>query len=650
MSENKGLSHSAYGGIDGKDYVPYIPASQVLPELTFLSIFIGVVLAAVFASANTYLALNVGMTIAAGIPAAILGTGLLRIFIKRSVILEANMISGIAAMGESLAGGIVFTLPAIIIWGMNLSFSTIVIVTLLGGLLGILFVVPLRKYLVIEEHGKLAFPESMAAAEVLVTGNSGGAGFKTVMTGLGLGAAYKFLSGGLLLWAEEPEWAINLTQGGKPVYQSFFGLDAMASLAGVGIIVGIEASLYMFAGSVVANFALIPLIKYIGATSTVALFPATIPISEMSAGAIRGSYIRYIGAGAVAAGGFISLAKSMPTIVKSFKSAMSGIGGSAGTKRTELDVPMTWVIGAAGLVFFLAWMLPMIKAGAVGAFMAVLFSFFFAVVSARICGIIGASNNPVSGMTIATLLFVTSVLKALGYVGNAGMITAITIGGIVCVAIAVAGGAGQAMKTTYIIGGTPKKVQIGMYLGIMVGCLAAAGTMLLLINTYGIGGDNGIAAPQATLMSMVVQGVMDGQLPWSLVLVGMTFGVMCELLGIPVLPVALGIYLPIHLSSGILVGGIVRLLVEKKFKKSDEAQGKIQVEKGILLASGLVAGDAIMGIVVAVLAALKLSGSVGIGAKIMPALTQNHWTALAVYLLFAAWIYRFTIKVDKKTA
>jgi len=650
MSENKGLSHDAYGGIDGKDYVPYIPASQVLPELTFLSIFIGVILAAVFASANTYLALNVGMTIAAGIPAAILGTGLLRMFIKRSVILEANMISGVAAMGESLAGGIVFTLPAIIIWGMNLSFSTIVIVTLLGGLLGILFVVPLRKYLVIEEHGKLAFPESMAAAEVLVTGNSGGSGFKTVMTGLGLGAAYKFLSGGLLLWAEEPEWAINITQGGKPVYQSFFGLDAMASLAGVGIIVGIEASLYMFAGSVVANFALIPLIKYIGATATVPLFPATIPIAEMSAGAIRGSYIRYIGAGAVAAGGFISLAKSMPTIVKSFKSAMSGIGGGKGTQRTDLDVPMTWVIGAAVLVFFLAWALPMIKAGAVGAFLAVLFSFFFAVVSARICGIIGASNNPVSGMTIATLLFVTSVLKVLGLVGNIGMVTAITIGGIVCVAIAVAGGAGQAMKTTYIIGGTPKKVQIGMYLGIVVGSLAAAGTMLLLIKTYGIGGDHGIAAPQATLMSMVVQGVMDGQLPWSLVLVGMTFGVMCELLGIPVLPVALGIYLPIHLSSGILVGGIVRLLVEKKFKKADEAQGKIQVEKGILLASGLVAGDAIMGIVVAVLAAFKLSGAVGIGAKIMPAITQNHWTALAVYLLFAAWIYRFTIKVDKTTA
>lgn len=650
MSENKGLSHSAYGGIDGKNYVPYIPASQVLPELTFLSVFIGVILAAVFASANTYLALNVGMTIAAGIPAAILGTGLLKMFIKRSVILEANMISGIAAMGESLAGGIVFTLPAIIIWGMNLSFLTIVIVTLLGGLLGILFVVPLRKYLVIEEHGKLAFPESMAAAEVLVTGNTGGSGFMTVMTGLGFGAVYKFLSGGLRLWSEEPEWAINLTQNGKPVFESFFGINALASLAGVGIIVGIEASLYMFAGSVVANFALIPLIKYVGATSTVALFPATVPIAEMSAGAVRGAYIRYIGAGTVAAGGFISLAKSMPTIVKSFKAAMSGIGGGAGTKRTELDVPMTWVIGAAALVFFLSWTLPMIKAGAVGAFLGVLFSFFFAVVSARICGIIGASNNPVSGMTIATLLFVTSVLKALGYVGNVGMVTAITIGGIVCVAISVAGGAGQAMKTTYIIGGTPKKVQIGMYLGIMVGCLAAAGTMLLLVQTYGIGGDNGIAAPQATLMSMVVQGVMDGQLPWSLVLIGMALGVMCELMGLPVLPVALGIYLPIHLSSGILFGGIVRVLVEKKFKKTDEAQGKVQVEKGILLASGLVAGDAIMGIVVAVLAALKLSDAVAIGPKLFPAIAQSQWTSLAIFVLLAVWIYRFTIKVDKKTA
>lgn len=647
MSEKKGLSHTAYGGIKGDDYTPYVPASEAMPELTAISIVIGCLFAAVFAAANTYLALKVGMTIAAGIPAAILGTGLLKFLFRRNNILEANMISAVAAMGESLAGGIVFTLPAIIIWGMDLSFTTIVVVTLLGGLLGILFVVPLRRYLIVEEHGKLAFPESMAASEVLVTGSTGGSGFKTVLTGIFGGALYKFLSGGLLLWAEEPEWTINVMQNNKPIYQTFFGIDAMASLAGVGFIVGIEASLYMFAGALVATFGLIPLISYIGAGLTTPLFPATVPIGQMSAGAIRGNYIRYIGAGAVAAGGFISLAKSLPTIIKSFKAAMSGIGGQGGaTKRTELDVPMTWVIGAAVLVFFLSWLLPIINIGIVGALLAVLFSFFFAVVSARICGIIGASNNPVSGMTIATLLFITSVLKATGKTGDAGMVAALIAGAIVCVAVAVAGGAGQGLKASFIIGGTPKKVEIGMYIGLVVGAIAAAGAMLLLIHAYGIGGDKGIPAPQATLMSMVVKGVMTGQLPWSLVLVGMTFGVMIELMGLPVLPVALGIYLPIHLSTGILVGGIVRVLVDKKFKNNDTVL-KEKTEKGILLASGLVAGDALMGIVVALFAALKVSDAVGIGAKFMPSISGSNWVALAVYMLLAYWIYRFTVKEDK---
>lgn len=650
MSEKKGLSHTAYGGIRGEDYVPYIPASEAMPELTAFSIIIGCILAAVFAAANTYLALKVGMTIAAGIPAAILGTGLLKAF-KRSYILEANMISGVAAMGESLAGGIVFTLPAIFVWGLHMSLGTIIIITLLGGLLGIFFVVPLRKYLTIEEHGKLAFPESMAASEVLVTSNAGGAGFKTVLTGIIGGGIYKFLSGGALLWLEEPNWDINIMQNKKPIFQSFFGADVMASLAGVGFIVGIEASLYMFAGALVATFGLVPLIKYVGATSTVALFPATKPIALLTAEDIRGNYIRYIGAGAVAAGGFISLAKSLPTIIKSFKAALSGIGGKGGsTKRTDLDIPMTWVIGAAALVFFLSWLLPMIHIGIVGALLAVIFSFFFAVVSARICGIIGASNNPVSGMTIATLLFVTSVLKATGMTGNDGMVAAIIAGAIVCVAIAVAGGAGQALKTTHIIGGTPKKLEIGMYLGVAIGAVAGGAAMILLINTYGIG-DKGIAAPQATLMAMVVKGVMTAQLPWAFVLIGATFGIMIELMGLPVLPVALGIYLPIHLSTGILVGGIVRVLVDKKFKKNQEVL-KEQTEKGILLSSGLVAGDALMGIVIAAIAAAPaswdLANKVGFGARFMPSITGSPWTASIVFLLLAFWIYKFTVKVDKK--
>ncbi|MFL0270216.1 OPT family oligopeptide transporter [Candidatus Clostridium radicumherbarum] len=501
-----------------------------------------------------------------------------------------------------------------------------------------------------EEHGKLAFPESMAAAEVLVTSNAGGAGFKTVLTGMLAGGAYNFLSGGLLLWSTEPNWEIALKQNGKSIFESFFGFDAVASLAGVGFIVGIEASLYMFAGALVATFGLVPLIKYVGASSTVALFPATKPIAELGADAIRSNYVKYIGAGAVAAGGFLSLAKSLPTIVKSFKAAMSGIGGKGGeVKRTDLDVPMTWIIGAAALVFFIAWLLPIIHVSAIGALMAIIFSFFFAVVSARICGIIGASNNPVSGMTIATLLFITSILKATGMTGDTGMVAALLAGAIVCVATAVAGGAGQGLKTSYIIGGTPKKVEIGMVLGLVVGALAGGAVMLLLIHTYGIGGAKGLPAPQATLMSMLVQGVMNAQLPWAFVLVGVTFGVMIELMGLPVLAVALGIYLPIHLSAGILVGGIVRVLVDKKFKK-DESLLKEKTEKGILLASGLVAGDAIMGIVIAILAAVKLADPVGIGARMFTSITSSNWTATITYLALAYWIYRFTIKADKKAA
>lgn len=649
MEKKKGLSHTAYGGVKGEDYIPYIAADQAMPELTVVSIIIGCIFAGIFAMANAYLALRVGMTIAAGIPAAILGTGVLRI-LKRKYILEANMISAIAAMGESLAGGIVFTLPALIIWGMKLDFATIVVVTLLGGLMGILFIVPLRRYLIVEEHGKLAFPESMAAAEVLVTANAGGSGFKTVLTGILGGGLFKFLAGGFLLWKEEPEWTINIMQNNRPIYQSFFGIDAMASLAGVGFIVGIEAALYMFAGSLVATFGLVPLIKYVGAGLTTPLFPADIPIGQMTAGEVRGAYIRYIGAGAVAAGGFISLAKSLPTIIKSFAAAISGIGSkSESTKRTEQDVPMLWVLFAAFLVFALSIILPMVKIGVAGALMAVLFSFFFAVVSARICGIIGASNNPVSGMTIATLLFVTSVLKATGLTGNKGMVAALITGAIVCIAIAVAGGSGQALKTSYIIGATPRKNQIGMYLGVIVGAIAAAGAMLLLVNTYGIGGEGGVAAPQATLMSMVVKGVMTAELPWSLVLIGATFGIMIELMGLPVLPVALGIYLPIHLSSGILVGGIVRVLVDKKFM-NDETKLKEQTEKGILLSSGLVAGDALIGIIIAAIAAApkiwKLGETIGVGTRIAPEFTGNNWTATAIFLIFAVWIYKYTIKSD----
>ena len=624
MDERRKLSHSAYGGINGEEYIPFIPTSQAMPELSIYSIIMGAVFAMIFAAANTYLGLKVGLTIAAGIPGAILATGLLKGLFKRNNILEANMVASIAAVGESIAGGIIYILPAIILWGLELKISTSVVVTLLGGLVGIFFVTPLRKFLIVEEHGHLVYPESMAAAEVLVNGSEGGSGFKTVLLGLGIGGGYKLASGGFALWSERPEWVMKSYQG------AVFGIDTLASLLGVGFIVGTEASLYMFGGAVVAWLGLIPLIKYIGTGLTEPLFPSTQLISEMGASDIWSQYIRYIGAGAVAAGGFISLGKSAPTIIKSFKSAMAGLGKKSGEKVTRIneEPPITWVIGAAILVFILSWILPQVNAGFIGSLMIVIFSFFFAVVSARMVGIIGASNNPVSGMTIATLLFVTAVLKLTGNIGQKGMVTAVLVAGVICVAIAVAGGTAQSLKTTFIIGGSPKQVQIGMYLGLVFGAVVAGAVLLMLNNTYGIGSES-VPAPQATLMSMVIEGVMTGELPWVLVFIGVSIAVFAELSGLPVLPVALGLYLPIHLSAGILFGGIMRTLVERKFK-NDENMMKAKVEKGILISSGLVAGDALMGIVVAGFATFGLD--VAFGTKILPSITQSPIFATIIFV------------------
>lgn len=638
MENSKKLSHDAYGGISGEKYVPFVPTKVAMPELSIYSIIMGAVFAMIFAAANTYLGLKVGLTIAAGIPGAILATGIFKGVFKRNNILEANMVASIAAVGESIAGGIIYILPAIILWGLDLKISTIVIVTLLGGLVGIFFVTPLRKFLIVEEHGKLVYPESMAAAEVLVSGSEGGSGFKMVLMGLLIGGGYKLSSGGFALWSERPEWVI------KPYQGAVFGIDTLASLLGVGFIVGTEAAAYMFGGAVVAWFGLIPLIKYIGAGLTQPLFPSTVLISEMGAADIWSKYIRYIGAGAVAAGGFISLGKSAPTIIKSFKAAMAGVGkkNDGEVNRINEEPPIVWVIGAAILVFVLSWILPQVKAGFIGSLMIIIFSFFFSVVSARMVGIIGASNNPVSGMTIATLLFVTAVLKVTGNVGQDGMVLAVAIAGVICVAIAVAGGTAQSLKTTFIIGGSPKKVQIGMYIGLIFGAIVSGYVLLMLHNTYGIGSE-AVPAPQATLMSMVIEGVMTGELPWVLVFVGVSISVFAEVSGLPVLPVALGLYLPIHLSSGILFGGIIRTLVERKFK-GDDSLKKEKVERGILISSGLVAGDALMGIVVAGLATLGIDVAFGMN---FAGITQNSVFSTAVFIILGIVIYYIACGKDK---
>jgi putative OPT family oligopeptide transporter len=629
-----GLSKFSYGGCKGSDYVPYVPTTEVMPEITGYSIIMGILFALLFAAANTYLGLKVGMTISAGIPGAILAIGLLRGLFRRNNILEANVVSVLAAMGESLAGGIIFVLPALILLGFGLSITTIIIVTIIGGLMGVFFITPVRRYLIVEEHGTLIYPESMAAAEVLVTGTEGGGGFKTVLLGLGIGAVYKMLSGGFAFWAETASYTIKSYQG------TIIGVDTLASLMGVGFIVGTKTSTLMFSGSVVAWLALIPLIKLFGAGTTHAIYPSKIPIPQMDAWTIWSSYIRYVGAGAVAAGGFISLAKSLPTIVSSFRQASAGMrkGESGTVSRMNREVPLTWIIGAAVLAFLLTWFVPVVGGGPVGALMAVVFSFFFAVVSGRMVGLIGASNNPVSGMTIAALLIVTTVLKLMGNTGNDGMTTALMIGGIICVAIAVAGGTAQSLKTTFIIGGNPRNVQIGMFVAVAVAAVAAAGTLMLMNTAYGVGTAK-IPAPQATLMKMIVQGIMTAQLPWTLVGIGVALAFFCFLVDVPILAVALGIYLPMSLTTGVFAGGIVRALVERRTKsvKNDDA-----VDKGILLASGLVAGDALFGIVVGAIAAV--GADVAFGLKWFPSIAANNLLAFAMFLLLAIFVYWYSLR------
>ncbi|MBD8047836.1 OPT family oligopeptide transporter [Clostridium faecium] len=637
--EKKKLSHTAYGECKGEEYVPFVPTSVAMPETTGYSIILGIILACLFAAANTYLGLKVGMTISAGIPGAIIATGVLKGMFRRNNILEANMVASLAAMGESLAGGVIFILPALILWGLNLSIITVVIVTIIGGLMGVFFITPLRRYLIVEEHGNLIYPEGMAAAEVLVTGSEGGQGFTTVMTGLGVGAGYKLFSGGFALWGEQANYIIRNYQG------TMMGFDTLASLLGVGFIVGTRASLLMFGGSVIAWFALIPLIKFLGAGLTSPLFPATKIIADMDAMEIWSSYIKYIGAGAVAMGGFISLAKSIPTIVTSFKQAMSGIGTSSNEKisRIDLEAPLTWVILAAAFGFALTWLLPMISGGFLGGIMAVVFSFFFAVVSARMVGIIGASNNPVSGMTIATMLFVTTIIKLTGGISQAYMTKCILIGGVVCVAIAVAGGVAQSLKTTFIIGGTPKKVQIGMFIALAIAGIFAALVINMLNKAYGIGTE-AVAAPQATLMKMIVEGIMTARLPWTLILVGAAIALFCEMASVSILPVALGIYLPITLNAAILVGGIIREIVERRFTKDKERKSEA-VERGTLLASGLVAGDALMGIIVAAFAAAEID--IAFGTRVIPRLTQSNGFAFVMFLLLGIWIYKFSCRREQ---
>ena len=587
-----------------ESFKPYISADKVLPEFTVTSILMGIILAVVFGAANAYLGLKVGMTVSASIPAAVISLGVIRVIMKKNSILESNMVQTIGSAGESLAAGAIFTMPALFLWAEEgkiamPGYLEITLIALFGGILGVLFMIPLRKALIVEEHGILPYPEGMACAEVLLAGEEGGSNASTVFAGMGLGAAFKFIVDGLKIVPSD------IATPNIKGYAGQIGVEIYPALIGVGYICGPSISSYMFAGGIIAWLVLIPAVVFFGGSIDFATLGNTglagQTIAEVyeanGASAIWSNVIKYVGAGAIATGGVISLLKSLPLIIKTFAGAMKSLKNTSGgtNVRTDRDLKMPVVLGII-----------------LGAFLIAIFGFFFATVSSRMVGLIGSSNNPVSGMAIATLLISTFVLKATGNTGMAGMTGAIAIGSIICVIAAIAGDTSQDLKTGFIVGATPAKQQVGELIGVVASGFAIAGVMSLLNKAWGFGSAE-IPAPQATLMKMIVEGIMDAKLPWVLVFMGVFLALALEVLRVPVMPFAIGLYLPIYLSCGIMVGGVVRLFLDKK--KEAEAKKKEMISNGTLYCAGMIAGEGLVGILMAVLAIIKV-GDNSIGAII----------------------------------
>ena len=641
------------------EFKPYIPASKITPEFTVASIVMGVLLAVLFGAANAYLGLRVGMTVSASIPAAVIAMGVIRVIMRKNSILESNIVQTIGSAGESVAAGAIFTIPALFLWaGEDVmekpSVIEITLIALIGGMLGVFFMVPLRNALIVKEHGVLPYPEGTACAEVLLAGEKGGANASTVFAGMGFAALFKFIIDGLKAVPGE----VSLRVKG---FAGEIGTQIYPAVMSVGYICGFRISSYMFAGGVLSWLVIIPLIVMFGQDAVI--YPGTDTIGEIfaadGASGIWSSYIRYIGAGALAAGGIISLIKSLPLIIRTFADAMKGMGkkSDVGTNdRTTKDLNMKIVLGAIAVLTLLIWLIPAIPVNLLGAVIIVVFGFFFATVSSRMVGLVGSSNNPVSGMAIATLLISTIILKMTGMSGAAGYAAAIAIGSIICIVAAISGDTSQDLKTGYLLGATPWKQQVGEVIGVVASSLAIGGTLYLLDSAWGFGSEE-LGAPQATLMKMIIEGVMSAELPWNLVFVGAFIAILVEVIGIPVLPFAIGVYLPVQLNACIMVGGIVRLIFDKMKMKCDEEKKKAIINDGILFCSGMIAGEGLVGVLLALLAVFGVDKMIDISGMLgLPEIVSNIGSVVLfavivmTLLKFSIWKKRNqeSVQIEKK--
>ena len=595
------------------EFKPYIPADRVMPELTVTSIVMGMLLAVIFGAANAYLGLRVGMTVSASIPAAVISMGVIRVIMKRNSILESNMVQTIGSAGESLAAGAIFTMPALFLWAEEglcdmPSLVEITLIALCGGVLGVLFMVPLRNALIVKEHETLLYPEGTACADVLLAGEEGGANASTVFSGMGLAAAFKFVVDGLKVLPSDVAFAFKSFKGE-------IGMEVYPALLGVGYIVGPQIASYMFVGSIIGWMVIIPLICLFGPDTW--LYPADVgkTIADLyaagGAAKIWSTYVKYIGAGAIATGGMISLIKSLPLIITTFRDSIKSMKGgkNTNTARTAQDLPMQMILFGIVAMILIIWVVPAIPVTLLGAAIIVVFGFFFATVSSRMVGLVGSSNNPVSGMAIATLLIATMSIKASGKTGIDGMTAAIAIGSVICIVAAIAGDTSQDLKTGYLLGATPKKQQMGEIIGVVVSGLAIGGVLYLLNAAWGYGGAE-VPAPQATLMKMIVEGIMGGNLPWNLVFIGVFLAIALEILRVPVMPFAIGLYLPIYLNATIMIGGVVRMFMDR-CKNGDEETKTKQTTDGTLYCAGMIAGEGLVGILLAIFAVFGINVSIG---------------------------------------
>ncbi len=607
---------------DKSTFKSYVPASESPLEFTLKAVITGIIFGILFGAANAYLGLRAGLTISTSIPVAVMTVAAFRALkaLNRSgTILEANISQTVGSASSSLASGVIFTLPALFLWGFDPTLVQMTLLAMFGGMLGILFMIPLRRFLIEKEHGKLPYPEGTACAEVLIASEVGGNRAKNVFYGLGAGAVFKFLFSWLKLFPSDIHFKIPFLKKGQ------LAVDMSAALFGVGYILGPRIAAIMVGGSLLSWVVIIPVIAYWGAGQTAPLYPETVKlITDMSASEIWTRYVRYIGAGAVATGGIITLIKSIPTMLQSFKIGAQQFKDrlnktAIAIPRTGQDLPLNYVLFGVLLIAIGMAVVPFVFGPVesvimrfLGALLIVIFAFFFVTVSSRIVGLVGVTSNPTSGMTIATLLGTSAIFLALGWTGDIGKTAAITVGCVVAIAASIAGDTSQDLKTGFILGATPRKQQIGELLGAFTSATFVCISVILLDKAYGFGTAE-LPAPQATLMKLVIEGVLDNALPWLLVGFGILIALGAELLKIPSLPFAVGVYLPVATMMTVFLGGLLRYFMERTSRNDEEKERRR--ENGILFGSGLVGGEGLLGVAIAGVAFYYGRAPKGIGEE-----------------------------------